>query len=223
MQLPLFHDILRALPVTWDFSSQKPLTSSGLSDASPALLPYPELPGGSPFSLCEVSRPTDLFNITSVEITKRPVYIEDDFLIHIYGTFRDTFGPNATINGTEDCGSHCEEYGNPPGARPSESYVADFCEFTSVQQPLGGGTGIDRNRNVTCPPPAPGFALLTNAAYAWRAFTPEPAWYNFTFDAKTAEGERIYCLTTEVCLRWEDERKNHWYTPRPWNNCTWPR
>lgn len=37
-----------------------------------------ELPGGSPLSLCEVSRPTDLFNITSVEVTKQPIYMYAD-------------------------------------------------------------------------------------------------------------------------------------------------
>ena len=33
------------------------------------------LPGGSPLQLCEVSRPTDLFGITSVELTKQPIYM----------------------------------------------------------------------------------------------------------------------------------------------------
>jgi hypothetical protein len=51
------------------------------------------------------------------------------------------------------------------------------------------------------------------------------AWYNFTFDAKTADGERIYCVTAEVCLRWEDENMNKWYIEHDWPgaNCSWPR
>jgi hypothetical protein len=48
-------------------------------------------------------------------------------------------------------------------------------------------------------------------------------WYNFTVDAKTAEGDRIYCTTTEVCLRREDEKKNEHYPPGPWHDCKWPR
>ena len=52
------------------------------------------------------------------------------------------------------------------------------------------------------------------------------AWYNFTFDAKTDNGERIYCLTVEVCLRWEDEKRNNWTRPYPGSpggDCRWPR
>jgi hypothetical protein len=47
-------------------------------------------------------------------------------------------------------------------------------------------------------------------------------YYNFTFDAKTEDGKRIYCLTAEVCMEWEDEEKNKRYSQGPWGNCTWP-
>ena len=34
-----------------------------------------ELPDGTPFSLCPVSRPTDLFDIKYVELSKQPVFL----------------------------------------------------------------------------------------------------------------------------------------------------
>jgi hypothetical protein len=46
-------------------------------------------------------------------------------------------------------------------------------------------------------------------------------YYNFTFDAKTTDGRRIYCLTAEVCLRWEDDEKNGRYNSGPHGNCSW--
>jgi hypothetical protein len=134
-----------------------------------------------------------------------------------------------------DCGSHCEEYGNPPGERPGETFTIDFCDFSSIQQPLGG------KKNVTCPPPEKGWALITSPAFVWEMFLGpavssvcstksvvmakkmKQGWYNFTFDAKTATGERIYCLTAEVCLRWEDEKKNKPDRKGPWSDCRWPR
>ena len=34
-----------------------------------------DIPGGSPLGFCDVSGSTDLFQISSVEITKQPVYM----------------------------------------------------------------------------------------------------------------------------------------------------
>ncbi|KAI5863771.1 hypothetical protein GGS23DRAFT_513425 [Durotheca rogersii] len=216
MRIPMLKDAAKALSLSPGL--QKTLSgglSSGLSDALLSL--KADIPGGSPFSFCEVSRSTDLFDITSVELTKQPVYIDDEFSVHIYGTFQHSFTPNATLDLTVDCGSHCEEYGAPPGDSPGETVTADFCEMSGIEQPLGG-----KKKNVTCPPEE-GYALISSRGYVVPMFFGTPGWYNFTFDAKTAQGERIYCLTTEVCLRWEDEEKNKHYPPGPWNDCKWPR
>lgn len=51
---------------------QKPLTNGILQDSFSR---GADLPGGSPFSLCQASQPTDLFDIQSVELTKQPVYM----------------------------------------------------------------------------------------------------------------------------------------------------
>ncbi|KAI6081592.1 hypothetical protein F4821DRAFT_24424 [Hypoxylon rubiginosum] len=217
MRIPTLYDAARVLSMSPGFQqfpgggphgkSQSRLTASPPSTTA-------DIPGGSPFGFCEVSRSIDLFSITSVELTKQPIYIDDDFLVHIYGTFQDSFAPNATITVRADCGSHCEEYGAPPGERPGESISADFCEMSGIEQPLGG-----LETNVTCPPQE-GHALISSPGYIMPMFFHAPGWYNFTVDAKTADGERIYCLTTEVCLRWEDEDKNKGYPPGPWTNCT---
>ncbi|KAI1775060.1 hypothetical protein F4818DRAFT_441884 [Hypoxylon cercidicola] len=217
MRILTLEDAARALSLAPTF--QKILSSgplSGLSDTQ--LSSKPEIPGGTPFSFCQESRPTDLFDIASVELTQQPVYIGDVFTVHIYGTFQDSFTPNATIDLTVDCGSHCEEYGNPPGETPKETVALSFCEMSWIEQPLGG----KKKKNETCPPEE-GYALITSEGYVWEMPIHTPGWYNFTFDAKTAEGERIYCLTTEVCLRWEDENKNKHFPPGRWNDCRWPR
>lgn len=52
---------------------QYPL-SSGLGGGD-LLAERPELPGGTPISLCKESSSTDLFNITSVELVRQPVYM----------------------------------------------------------------------------------------------------------------------------------------------------
>ena len=164
------------------------------------------------------------------------------FFFLLDGTFRDTWTPNGTINVRTDCGSHCEMYGSPPGEMPGESFEMDPCEVGLLNQPLG--------KVASCPPdkgralatfwgylhpmfirvPVSHFTLVysallppfTNLDRAWPALTNQ-GWYNFTFDAKTPEGQRIFCITAEVCLRWEDESKNEGYPKGPWSNCTWPR
>ncbi|KAI0191646.1 hypothetical protein F4808DRAFT_443680 [Astrocystis sublimbata] len=213
-------EMYSSLGVILSSGLQTPLTSSLSKTQHHDSFSRPELPGGSPFSLCDVSRPTDLFQIDSIEVTKQPVYIEDVFTFHLYGEFQKTWTSNATVNITLDCGSHCEEYDIPvpPGEeRPGESGTIPFCDVSEIEQPLGG-----EKRNETCPP-VEGFGLISSPGYVWRMFVNFPRWYNFTFDAKTAEGERIYCVTTEVCLRYEDEDVNKRYRPTPARDCKWPR
>ena len=117
-----------------------------------------------------------------------------------------------------DCGSHCEMYGYPPGETESASTDWPFCEMHEIMQP----TGKHRERNETCPP-VDGWALATTYAYIMPFWLREPGWYNITFDAKDADGRRIYCLTAEICLRWQDPLKEKPYPKGPWSNCTYPR
>ncbi|KAI2473471.1 hypothetical protein F4781DRAFT_380433 [Annulohypoxylon bovei var. microspora] len=221
MRIPMLEDVVRSLSILPGF--QKPLTSessSGLSEIPPSL--KVSIPGGSPFSFCEVSRPTDLFSITSVELTEQPVYIDDYFTVHLYGTFQESWTANATLEINGNCGSHCEEYGRPPFEEtpPGEPVSLNFCDLSKIEQPLGGKKKHATSKGC---PPEEGYALITSPGFIATLFLNVPGWYNFTFDAKTAEEDRIYCLTTEVCLRYENEDKNKGFPPGPWNNCTWPR
>ena len=93
---------------------------------------------------------------------------DDDFLFHLYGTFQGTWSGNATITARADCGSHCEEYGAPPGERPGESYTDIFCHMSEVEQPLGG-----KKKNETCPPEI-GYALITSPGYVIPMFFSAP-------------------------------------------------
>ncbi|KAK7947991.1 uncharacterized protein PG986_008877 [Apiospora aurea] len=117
---------------------------------------------------------------------------------------------------TGNCGSYCETYGTDPEDRQGETYRDDFCGLNPLEQPLGG-----RTDNTACPPEK-GYAMVSPVGLAMSMFLWWPAVYSFTFDAKTEDGRRIYCLTAEVCMRWEDEEKNKRYSTGPWSNCTWP-
>lgn len=83
---------------------------------------------------------------------------EDVFSFNLYGTFRDTFPQNATIELGGDCGSHCEEYGREPGEDPGETVKFDFCDMSDIQQPLGHT--VDRAF-----PPEEGWALVSSPGY----------------------------------------------------------
>jgi len=63
--------------------SQKPLQMgvdsindavSGRKGPGAVIVP-PEVPGGTPLSLCDISRETDLFQIGAVEMSKQPIYL----------------------------------------------------------------------------------------------------------------------------------------------------
>lgn len=84
--------------------------------------------------------------------------------MHIHGTFQKTFAADATMELSVDCGSHCEEYGAPPGETPGESTIAGFCELSDIEQPLGG-----KKKNATCPPEE-GHALISSTGYVMPMF-----------------------------------------------------
>lgn len=91
------------------------------------------------------------------------------FTVHIYGSFQQSFAPNATLQAKVDCGSHCEMYGVPPGEDPSGEVInLDFCEMSAIEQPLGG-----KHPNVTCPPEK-GYALIESIGYVMPLFLSTP-------------------------------------------------
>lgn len=166
------------------------------------------------------------------------------FTVHIEGEFQDTFSANATFDITGNCGSYCDAYSAPPDERGGETDRESFCEFHPIEQPLGESQEKKEKKNTTCPPEK-GYAMISPMGWAMPMFLWWPVSnatffftllfvpllmvtdkmqqvYNFTFDAKTEDGRRIYCLTAEVCMRWEDEEKNKRYSTGPWSNCTWP-
>ncbi|KAL2205968.1 hypothetical protein CC79DRAFT_1322485 [Sarocladium strictum] len=174
------------------------------------------IPGGTPLRLCPESRDTDLFQISLATIERQPVYIDDVFVVHLDGEFLDTFPPNATFDITGNCGSYCDDYNvTDPRDREGETDTEDFCGFNPMEQPLG------HHGNRACPPEEKGAAMITAMGWAMPMIVWWPGYYNFTFDAKTTDGRRIYCLTAEVCLRWEDDEKNGRYNGGPHGNCSW--
>jgi hypothetical protein len=128
MWLPLF--AFAAVAFSFAPEMQRVLGDGHLSDVSTSqLAENPELPGGSPMSLCKESSPSDLFKVSSVELSRQPLYMcvhkhfiynvliglpgrDDLFDLNVYGTFQnsETWTESATLTLKVDCGSHCEMY-----------------------------------------------------------------------------------------------------------------
>ena len=113
----------------------------------------PPIPGGSPLRYCSESRPTDLYSIERIELFPQPLYIDDVFEVHLYGTFSQNLTANATWTMTAH---HAETPGNETGSW-------DFCDLPdSVEQP-------NPNRKTHCPPEE-GFALIMMSGWVARLF-----------------------------------------------------
>ncbi|KAK0115002.1 hypothetical protein ONS96_013475 [Cadophora gregata f. sp. sojae] len=150
--------ITQALPfTTW---TQEPLSREIVSYGDQGLPTV--IPGESPFSFCDESRPTDLLSITSISLWPQPLYINDDFIVTIYGEFSQNITANSTMNLWVDCGSHCKEYGAEEGSGEGDSI--EFCDVTDVQQP---------NRRQGCPMEKGG-AILSYEFFVWDMFLHQP-------------------------------------------------
>ena len=97
---------------------------------------------------------------------------DDDFEFYLYGTFQESFREtNATLDLRIDCGSHCEEYGNPPGEVPSTTFEMDFCKVSYVQQPSEPDGKLG---NYTCSPSHDGLGKITSPVYLLPMFIRVP-------------------------------------------------
>jgi hypothetical protein len=85
------------------------------------------------------------------------------FQVTTYGNVLESWEANGTTTLTLDCGSHCEEYGQPEEDWAGENFTAPgVCGWAigDIQQPVGG----PRKRNETCPPVA-GPAVITSLGW----------------------------------------------------------
>lgn len=90
-------------------------------------------------------------------------------MFSLYGTFQDTFTPNATIYLHADCGSHCEEYGHKPGEpNGGGTFALDFCHMSDIMQPSGG-----KKKDEVCPPEK-GWALIQTLGCVWPLYIRAP-------------------------------------------------
>ncbi|KAI9753212.1 MAG: hypothetical protein M4579_005278 [Chaenotheca gracillima] len=153
-----------------------------------SFVPPGEIPGGSPLRLCNESAETDLYAIDHIELYPKPLYIDDVFEVHLYGTFLKNITDNATLTFTARYGNSTEQ----------ETGTIDFCgSLDSLDQP-------DPDRKQECPPEK-GFAFMSTSAWVMPMFF-VPGDYYFRFDVVTKEDERIYCLDAKVSLDYEDKK-----------------
>ncbi|KAI9674952.1 MAG: hypothetical protein M1817_001358 [Caeruleum heppii] len=188
----LLTSVVRAL--SWADALQRPVRFHqqhpfSADDPTQPFLPA-TIPGGSPLRFCNESRATDLYQIDHIELYPKPLHIDDVFEVHLYGTFLQNITTNATwtmsargINSTE-----------------TETGVWDFCHAVdSIEQP-------DPGRRRECPPEK-GFALVKMSGWVMPMYI-VPGTYYFRFDAKTEEGQQIYCLESEIHLDYRDKDKD---------------
>ena len=72
MRMPTISDAAKALSFSSTLQQRLRGRTNPTQSSDERLV---ELPGGSPFSLCPLSRPTDLFDIKAVELSKQPIYM----------------------------------------------------------------------------------------------------------------------------------------------------
>lgn len=129
-----------------------PLQKAFVSPTS-SLSQNSSIPGGSPLRHCSESRSTDLYSIDRVELWPQPLYIDDVFEVHLYGTFSQNLTTNATWTMTA---RHTDTPRNETG-------TWDFCAVPdSIEQPIS-------NRKMQCPPEK-GFALIMMSGWVVRMF-----------------------------------------------------
>ncbi|KAI9708185.1 MAG: Phosphatidylglycerol/phosphatidylinositol transfer protein [Bogoriella megaspora] len=151
-------------------------------DNSDDLLP----PGDTPFKYCNESRKKDILTIDSVQLLPRTIHIDDVFVVHIYGNFSKDVPENSTLT-----------FHGHAGNGTGKTIDVDFCSVIDrIDQP-------DPGRKRQCPPEK-GWALMTMSAWTHPLFF-QPAHYYFRFDAKTPNGERIYCAEAEMDLDYKDD------------------
>ncbi|KAH8679742.1 hypothetical protein BGZ60DRAFT_400595 [Tricladium varicosporioides] len=146
----------------------------------PRVIPGHYVPGGSDFRYCDVSDDSDLLAIDELNVWPTPVVLGESLKVHIFGTFQKSITPNATWGYSIDINN---------GER-STSGLIDLCDVMNmIEQP--------NKKPHTCPPEKGG-AIVTIGAYMFSWYG--PGQYKARFDAKTEEGERIYCVEADVWL-----------------------
>ncbi|KAK0101066.1 Phosphatidylglycerol/phosphatidylinositol transfer protein [Cadophora gregata] len=162
-------------------------TSSHLMTKSVIVASIPGIiPGESNLKFCHESRPTDLFAVERISVHPTPPLLDEYIDIYLYGTFLQNINKNATWKWYIR-----DIYQDGEGA----SGVHQFCDAMEwVEQP-------DKNHHPRCPPEK-GFPMLS--VHTWVPWFVGEGNYTVKFDAKTKEGERIYCFDGEFELAYPE-------------------
>jgi len=146
------------------------------------------VPGHSIVRLCPESRDTDALAIE--DIANRPYvpYLNEEIDVMIWGNLTRNISVHSTvdyqINATANTGD--------VGALNGTFHICDYLE--KMHQPP------DSNEPEKACPPSEG-PIFIDYAFWFADFLVAPGQWSVQLDAKTPDGDRIYCLQTEFDLQ----------------------
>ncbi|KAF7853618.1 uncharacterized protein EAF02_011923 [Botrytis sinoallii] len=170
-----------------DNDQQRPLTLENSS------IPR-EIPGDSIVKLCPESLDTNILKIDKILNRPEPI-LDEEIDIFIWGSFSRDISPNSTVDFQINATANTGDYGFYNG-------TFSICDYLEQTRQLP-----DLNVTKACPPHE-GSVFIDYAAW-FAYFLTAPGNWSMKFDAKTPEGERIYCLQTEFDLQCPPERDDY--------------
>ncbi|KAB8296272.1 hypothetical protein EYC80_009046 [Monilinia laxa] len=154
-----------------------------------------EIPGDSIVKLCPESRATDILAIERIVNRPEPV-LDEEIDVFIWGTLSRDISPYSTVDYQLNITVNTGDF----GALNGTFYICDYLE--KMHQPP------DSNEPEKACPPSKGPVFIDYAAW-FADWLVAPGNWSVKLDAKTPEGDRIYCLQTEFDLQCPPERDDY--------------
>ncbi|KAI9649430.1 hypothetical protein NHQ30_002006 [Ciborinia camelliae] len=154
-----------------------------------------EISGDSIVKLCPESRDTDLLDIERIVNRPKPILVEE-IDVFIWGNFTRDISPYSTVDYQFNITANTGDFGTFNGT----FNICDYLE--KMHQPP------DSNEPEKACPPNEGSVFIDYAGW-FADWLVAPGQWSVKFDAKTPEGDRIYCLQTEFDLQCPPERDDY--------------
>ncbi|KAF2154836.1 hypothetical protein K461DRAFT_291745 [Myriangium duriaei CBS 260.36] len=148
----------------------------------------PRVPGNSLVVQCPESNRSDLLAISRLQNKPQIPYLNEEIDVLIWGAFARNISALSTVRYWINATANNGESGSINGT----FHICSYLEM--MQRP-----GSDDERVVQCPPSQG--PIYIDYAMWFADILVAPGLWSVKFDAKTPEGDRIYCLQTEFDLQ----------------------
>ncbi|TAQ89242.1 hypothetical protein B7494_g2440 [Chlorociboria aeruginascens] len=152
-----------------------------------------DMPGGSIVRLCPESRDTDVLAIERIINRPQLPILNEEEDVFIWGNLTRDVSSYSTVDYQINVTANTGDF----GALNGTFHICDFLE--KMHQPP------DSDEPEKACPPSEG-SVFINYAFWFADWLVAPGQWSVQFDAKTPEGDRIYCLQTEFDLQCPPER-----------------